>query len=272
MIDAVVRKRTLYAGLVLIGFCNGISEKVFSGVVQDGLLYSVLNTFNVSVIVWGACLAVILMLYRGGLDRPVERLDLAVAAMAALLFLVPVPSLSWLALAMLACWLVATSARGSTSRRAGAILFALTIPMLWSRLLFAVLSGPILHLDALLAGWVVGTPVVDNLVPFADGSGFMFFGPGCSSISNLSLAVLCVVAFANLYERKWSGRVVLWGGAACAAVILINVLRTALIGFYPDHYDLIHGPEGNAVAGWLTAAAILGISFHGIGGDATVDS
>jgi exosortase/archaeosortase family protein len=152
-------------------------------------------------------------------------------------------------------------------RRAAAILFALTLPLFWTRLLFAAFNDSILRLDANIIGLVVGTTPEGNVVPFADGSREMFIAPGCSSLTNLSLALLSAAAFVNFRGGRWSRATLAWSAASAVAVIAINVTRISLIGLYPSHFDLIHGPAGAAVADCLALAAIVLIGYHRIGHD-----
>lgn len=263
-------RQVLFALLVPVGFANGISEKLVAALQSDGLLVAILNTFDISVILWGACVAGTVMLLRGPFSAT-RRLDVAVASGVALAFLLPVPSLSWLALSGMAAYLYLSSPGADRCRRAAAIVFALTIPPFWAHLLFTALADVILHFDATLVGWLVGTTPNGNIVPFAGGSGSMFIGPSCSSISNVSLAILSSVVLVNLYGKRFTPEIVGWTVAACLAVIAINVLRIGAIGVHPDYFDLLHGPVGGTVAGWLTLAAIFCIGVYGIGRDARLD-
>lgn len=255
-----------FAALIVIGFANGISEKVYGSVADHGFLAAGLRTFDISILLWGGCLAALAMLVRAPAADPFRRGDYGIALLSGLAFLVPIPSASWLGLCLVSFHLLAT-ASGSEMRRAAAILFALTLPLFWTRLLFAAFNDAILRLDANVIGLVVGTTPEGNVVPFADGSGAMFIGPGCSSLSNLSLALLSAAIFVNLRGGGWSRATLAWSAASAVAVIAINVTRISLIGFYPSQFDLIHGPTGAAVADCLALAAIVLIGYHRIGHD-----
>jgi hypothetical protein len=50
-------------------------------------------------------------------------------------------------------------------------------------------------------------------------------------------------------------------------VIVINVTRIALIGLHREHFELLHGPVGAGVAGFLALAAIVGINLIRVRGD-----
>jgi hypothetical protein len=62
--------------------------------------------------------------------------------------------------------------------------------MFWSRLLFAMLSDFISQADAILVSLIVGTERIGNTIGFADNSGYLFILLACSSLADVSLAVL----------------------------------------------------------------------------------
>jgi exosortase/archaeosortase family protein len=135
--------------------------------------------------------------------------------------------------------------------------------MFWGRLLFAILSDLILQGDATLVGWLVGTPRLGNAIQLVDGSGYLWIAPRCSSLANISLAILCWVTIAKALNHPGSLRDVGWVLVACAAVVVINVTRISLIGLHPEQYELIHGLVGSAVASWTTLGVTLGICLLG---------
>lgn len=257
---AVLGRGQLFAALAAIGFANGISERVALETSQVGWLEAILNTFEISVIVWGALLAVLVLLWRAP-PQPVKRADVAVTIIAGAAFVIPIPSLSWVALTGVALHLL-RSTRGPAGG-AGLILLALTLPMFWAKVVMATFSAIILQVDATLVAWVVGTQRNGNLVPFADGSGSLWIAPGCSSFDNISLALVCSVTLMQVMGRRWSVPSLLWGLGACLAVIAINTIRIALIGIYPQGYELFHGPVGASVAGLATTVAVVGLCHLG---------
>ncbi|MEZ0171226.1 hypothetical protein [Microvirga sp. TS319] len=260
---SLVSRNELFAGLVLLGFANGISGRVISSVVEDGIAPALLSTFNISVIVWSACAIGISFLLRGPV-QPVRTFDRVITICVLVAVLMPVAPLSWLALTGLAVYIMRSSPRSSFLQRGACILLAMTVPMFWGRLLFAVLSDLILRGDATLVGWLVGTPRLGNAIQFADGSGYLWIAPPCSSLANISLAILCWVTIAKALNHPGSVRDVGWVVLACAAVVAINVTRISLIGLHPEQYELIHGPAGLAVASWMILGVTLGICLLGV--------
>ncbi|MGO4842572.1 hypothetical protein AB4144_60915, partial [Rhizobiaceae sp. 2RAB30] len=80
--------------------------------------------------------------------------------------------------------------------------------------------------------------------------------------------LLCGVLFVKVHDRSWSRSIIGATLLACGVTIAINVFRIALIGVYPDHYTLIHGPVGAMVAEWATILAVLVIYNTGVKPDA----
>lgn len=258
-----ISRNSLFAGLVVMAFANGIAENIARQIGEMGVALAVINTFGISVFVWAALLAAIVLLWRGRGPRATT-LDLVVAAFVTAAILLPIPSLSWLAVTAMALYLMVRPAGDDELRRAGTILLAMTVPLLWSRVLMSIFGDLILSIDASMVSWLVGTSRNGNVVPFADGSGAMWIAPSCSSLSNMSLAILCSVLFMNFTASKWSREKLMVALCTCMAVVAINVVRIGLIGLYPAQFELIHGEVGATLAGWLTTVAIVAISYYGL--------
>jgi exosortase/archaeosortase family protein len=256
-------RNELIAGLFIIGFANGILIRVVERLRTREWTDVLMNTFEISAIIWVALFAGISFLLRRP-RAPVTHVDKAVASAAGAAFLAPIVPLSWMALFALAIYVIWTSQAKSFPRRGGWILLATTIPMFWSPVMLALLSDFILDVDAILVSWIVGTERAGNAVSFADGSGYLWIAPGCSSLPNMSLAILCWVLFTQVFYRGPPFRHAWCCALACAAVVAINVARLSLIGLYREHADLLHGQIGAAVANWLTLAAIVGICALGV--------
>ena len=262
-----VSKPLLFGSLIAIGSANGLSEKVLTSVSLEGFLGAALNTFDVSVFVWLALAAGLLLVYRSSPEE-IRASDWALAAGAGIGVLLPVPALSWLVVTGLSLSLLIQSAPGSSLRRGAIILLAATIPVFWARLVMSVFNEAVLAIDAFLVSLAVGSARNGNLVPFADGSGALWIAPGCSSFTNISLAILAFVGLVNITSGKWSSAKLGMGLLACAAVMLINVTRISLIGYYPEHFELIHGETGAGIAGWLATLAIVAIGWLAVRSDA----
>src|SRR5262249_31822459 len=156
--------------------------------------------------------------HRGGHDK-IRPPDLPVAAIFLVLVTLPIFPVSWIAVTGLSVYIL-LFARGSLARQRGAIIMlALTVPMLWSRLLFQFFAKLILDIDAFLVAFLLGTERTGNMVNFADGSGHMVVLAPCSSLANMSLAFLCWISITQWAKHRWTIVDLVWSSLACASVI-----------------------------------------------------
>lgn len=251
-----------FAGLFALGCASGFASLIIHSVNRLGWAEAFFNTFEISLIVWISCAAGVSLVLRDrtfGL-RPSE---LAMAAGFVFLVIFPIGALSWLAVTALSLYII-ISTDVASSRRGAFILLAATVPMLWSRLLFQFFANVILQIDASLVGWVLGTRRTGDIVEFADGSGFLVIWPACSSLANVSLAVLCWVTVSQLAGQKKSVYHLLWCLLACTSVIAVNVARISLMGLSQWHYTTVHGAWGDAVGNTIILGLIIGISVLGV--------
>lgn len=266
-IGQAVRRGEFFAGLFILGFCNGIFAAIAWQIDKGTIENAILDTFGISVLVWVACFIAVSLLLRQP-QEPVTRNDLILGAAVIAGVLVPSAKLSWIALTGLGLYGLRCFEAGAPARRAAFVILAVTVPMFWSRLVFATLSDWILQADAILVGLIVGTERVGNTVGFAGNPGYyLVIEPACSSLADVSLAVLGWALFTQALARRPSLKDVWWCLAACAAVIVINVTRIALIGLHREHFELLHGSVGAGVASFLALAAIVGINLIRVRGD-----
>ena len=265
-IGQAVRRGEFFAGLFILGFSNGIFERIAWAIANVTIANAILVTFGISVLVWVACFIAVSLLLRQP-PEPMTRNDLILGVAVFVAVLVPSARASWIALTGLGIYGLRCFEAGAPARRAAFVILAVTVPMFWSRLVFAMLSDWILRADAILVSLIVGTERVGNTVGFADNSGFLFILPACSSLADVSLAVLGWALFTQALTRRPTLKDVWWCLAACSAVIVINVMRIALIGLHPEHFELIHGAVGAGVAGFLALVAIVGINLIRVRGD-----
>ncbi len=251
-----------FAGLFTLGCVSGLASRIIQSVNRLGWAEALFNTFGISIIVWISCAAGVSLVLR---DRTfgVRPSELALGAGFLFLVILPIGALSWLAVTALSLYII-ISADVASSRRGAFILLATTVPMLWSRLLFQFFANLILQIDASLVGWILGTHRTGDIVEFADGSGVLVIWPACSSLANVSLAVLCWVTLSQLAGSKKSVYDVSWCLLACVSVIAVNVTRISLMGLSQWHYAAVHGPWGDTVGNTIILGLIVGFSVLGV--------
>ena len=217
---------------------------------------------DINVIILLACFAGISLISTKTPEH-VQRLDLVVALVFLILVALPIFPLSWMGVTGLSLYILVFANNNRERVRGALILLAMTAPMLWSRLLFQLFAKPILDIDASLVSLLLGTQRTGNMVGFLDGSGYMIVLPACSSLANMSLALLCWVTITQWVGHRWTARDVLWAGLACASVIAVNVTRISLMGFSHRHYELIHSSWGDMITNTIMLALMVGVTVLG---------
>jgi exosortase/archaeosortase family protein len=265
----VLSRSELFALLFALTCANGLVAKALDTIRQSGWTEAAIGTFGISAIVWFACYAGLALVVRADGPGPGGRedacaLDWIIAAAVLGLAAVPFGALSWAAQACLAIYVIQVSRRGSARSRGAWILLAVTVPMCWSRLLFAVLSRWILEADAILVSSVLGTERIGNTVRFAGEPDFFQIFPACSSLANMSLAILCWVTITQVTRHRAVPADTFWCALACFSVVVVNVARISLIGLHRDSFEIIHGPVGATIAAWIALGLMVGISLWSV--------
>ena len=246
---------------LILGCANGLGSRIIRSVNLLGWTDALSITFGTSVIVWLSCIAGISIIL-GDRSEGVRSADIAVGVGFLFLVILPIGPLSWLAVTSL-CLYILVSTHDPSLRRGAIILFATTVPMFWSRMLFQFFANWILGVDASVVGWLLGTHRTGNMVEFADGSGLLVIQPACSSLANVSLAFLCWVTVSRFVRHQKSAYDVFWSLLACAAVVAVNVTRMSLMGLNHLQYDEIHNHWGDAVEsilfGLTVGVCVLGV-------------
>jgi hypothetical protein len=256
-LQGAISRDHFFAGLYILGCANGLLGRLILTANLDSWTGAVLG-LDLNAVVLFACFAGISLIFSKSWE-PIRAMDLAVAAVFIGLVALPIFALSWAAVTGLSLYIL-FFAKGPDDRRRGAIiLLALTVPMLWSRLLFQFFAKPILDIDAMLVAALLGTQRAGNMVQFASAEGYMIVLAPCSSLANMSLAFLCWVSITQWVRHQWTPVDLLWSGLACASVIAVNVTRISIMGFSRSHYDAIHGEWGDLVTN--TVMLMLMVAF-----------
>jgi hypothetical protein len=250
-----------FAGLYILGLANGLLGRFIQSLSFDAWTGAI-SGIDINVIVAFACFAGVSTMLSEERDE-IRTADLVVGLIFLAFVILPIFALSWVAVTGLSLYILFFAKGGSGRRRGAVILLALTVPMLWSRLLFQLFAKLILDIDATLIAWVLGTDRVGNTVGMVDGSGYMAVLPACSSLANMSLAFLCWVSVTQWAKHRWSAMDLLWSSLACASVIAVNVTRISLMGLSHSHYQAIHSESGDLVSNSVMLALMVGFSVFG---------
>ena len=253
-------RNQFFAGLYILGCASGLGGNIVRSLSAGDWTGGI---ENISAIVWFALIAGISLLFGENKDV-IKRGDRAVGVIFLAFVAAPASEINWIGITGLSFYILLFARNDSMRRRAALILLALSVPMLWSPLLFAFFSKIFLDFDATLVGTLLGTSRSGNIVAFADGSGNMIVLPACSSLHNVSLAFLGWATATQWVEHKSSRWDVVWCLFACASVVAVNVVRITIMGMSQWHYHTFHYGWGATVANAVTLALIVTFTVLGV--------
>lgn len=256
-------RNALFSGLFLLVGLNSLAGQVLRSLGEQDVLAAFGNLFGVSAIVWVALAAGISILYDGSKNEPVHRPDIAIAIAMALVVFLPMATASMIALTILSFYAILSASPASPLRRSGIIFLAMAGTLLWGRFILALLSRPLLDLDAAFVAALLGAQREGNMLWFADAPSRLIVAPGCSSMQGMSLAILLWATINQFFKVRFGWKPLLWCLAALAATVGINVLRIGAMLAFPAYHDAIHVGWGFHTAMWATLVAVAGICIYG---------
>lgn len=258
-IQSDVSRTALFAAAGVLAALNAEADQIISAVQYERVGLVIGTLAGVSAVVWFAMYAALTI----GFEAPVGRLrrgDALVLSAILVLAVVPLLYAAKAALLLAALHLFFTPQPGHSDRRVACVLLALTGPLIWGRLILLALASPLLSLDAHIVGRLIGSPVDGNTVQFS-GSRIQFLvGTGCSSLHNMSLAIVLWTTAIALFNLRLSWRLLVIGVAMVLWMFVLNILRLASIGLFPARFVFLHEGAGAELFGWgslLGAAALI---------------
>lgn len=264
-----IDRSELFASLYIIACANGLTARIVKSIYSHGWLNAAVDNFDVSIIVWVACFVGVSLVLTDRTGK-VQKTDLILSAVLLLLIVLPLGAASWLAVTILSLYILIFGRPADSFRRGAIVLLAVAVPMFWSRLIFNLFAKYILEIDAIFVGWVLGTERTGNLVEFADHSGSLAIFPSCSSLANVSLALLCWVTISQFMRHKWRSQDILWCLLVCFSAFAANVLRMSLMGVNGSFYLMLHSPAVEVLLSVVMLGLIVSISLAGIRHDSVI--
>jgi hypothetical protein len=246
-----------FAAAGVLAAINAQASHIIGGLTQKTLLDALLGLGGVSAVIWAAMFAA----WQIGSedDTPlVGAVDYGALGVLMLFSFIPLSYAAQAGVLLCGSYLLVTAGTDA-QRRSAFVLLALTGPLIWGRLILRLFAAPILSLDAHVVGAAIGSRVSGNAVHFAGSSEEFLIGGGCSSVHNMSLAILLWTTVAMLFKIRIDRGYLLIGLAMVTFMFLLNVVRLSTIGLFPDHFYFLHFGAGADMFGWagLIGAALL---------------
>lgn len=251
-----------FAAAGVLAALNAQADQIIADLTWQPPLVALLNLGGVSAIVWAAMAAA--MKISGEKPRPLQsRLDVVILTIVIVMSFIPVSYFAPAGLLLCAIYMLGSGSRGfDPEHRAALVLLALTGPLIWGRLLLGLFQAPVLALDAHLVGAAIRSNVQGNVVRFPDGSGQFIIENPCSSVHNISLAILLWTTAAMLFNTRFDRRYLLVGVAAAAFMFVLNIVRLSIMGLFPTYFDLLHEGSGAVLFSWaglIGAVLVIGL-------------
>lgn len=247
----------MYASVMALAGLNAVSAKVIEAVVGSSPYGVLVGGLGANWTFWLALAACLWLAWTDApaAPRAVDRWQCGAVAVCAL---APVPQLSSLAASVLAFVILIDRDQGVRLKAAAIVLLAITVQILWSRLLMLFFLGPVTSFDAHAVSFLIQRPVHGSDVDFADGSrNRLSILAGCTSVQNASAAltmfttvVRCVRPAPRLSEAA------IFAGVF-ATVLAINLARLVTMTQSLAMYHLVHDATGWAVTEAIITAAAL---------------
>lgn len=252
-----------FAGCCIIAALNARLAPIATLIEKMGMTNAFFSLFEISVVIWFALYAAwTLARSDEAISEPWQRGDAIVLTVLVLAILIPLPMPAIAAGFGAALWLLLSSQSGSPTRAIAIILTAITVQQIFGRLFMTMFSEYILAADIYLVDQISVLQGQGNVLTRTDGSE-MIVAAGCSSINNLSYALLAWVTVSQLFKMAVTRQLLAYVALTMVIIFLLNSLRLLMMGWYPEHFDFLHGASGAAIFGWsgfLLLAAIAGIA------------
>ena len=247
--DLKLARPSAFACAGVLAALNAQADHILVAVKFQPLWTAIFGLAGISAVMWVAMYAALKLGFVAD-RRPVTRKDAVVLAAVVLLSFLPVSYSAQAGLLLCGAYLLVTSAPGEDARRIAFLLLALTGPLLWGRILLQELAVPLLSLDAHLVGLAIGTEVHGNTVQFAGSAKQFLVGTGCSSVHNMSLAIVLWTTAAVGFRIRIDARYLACGVAMAGLMFATNIARLAAIGLYPASFQFLHEGAGADLFGW----------------------
>lgn len=250
-----IGRAAAFAGAGVLAAINAIAGAVIGAIRHEPLIIQIANLAGVSAVVWFA----IYVALKIGWEAPPEKLrkaDWLALALTVASAMIPVSDVARAGLVICAVYAFATTRQGEPTRRVALVLVALTGTVVWGLLLLHVFAAPLVTLDAHIVARAIGSTAQGNIVRFINFDDSFVIGKGCSSVHNMSLAILLWCTGVALFDLRVDGRLLAFGAAMIALMFGLNIARLSTIGIFPDHFEFLHEGAGAALFSWVGLASM----------------
>ncbi len=264
MMRIAPNRSELYAFGLVLATLNALSQRSAVSLEKLGLTGSLFDLFGISVIFWFALYALVRLALDDEKGAPPRPGDWAVFAGLLSACFIPTHTIAAIALLGASAWLFATTSPDEQARRLAIVGLGLTTPLIWGPVLLRLLGEEVLAADAWFVSLLSGLPREGNVIQTPDADFGIVISQACSSLSNISQAILLVVTVTQLFSLRLERRTIGMATAGVCGMVLVNGIRLAAIGLYPEHFTVLHDGLGNVVFSWVSLLVLMAIVGYGV--------
>lgn len=251
-------RNQLFLAFASLCIVNAAIRPALALLEREGAGALLAGTMGIKPFVWGALtLGVVAVLQSD--DCRLRSWDRPVLLFSSGLLLVPIATISWLAMSFALCW-AALSARDSVQAAGYSILAAVGLREPLAAIGLKLFAGPVLALDATLAASLLSLVWTDavlqgNIIQNQNGHQ-LFIMTGCASYTNLSFAFLAWFAVARFRCREWLPRFYWHGAVVAFLIVALNIARLAAMAISKELYEFLHDGAGTTLVELATVAIV----------------
>ena len=244
----------LFPATIFILIANAVATKVIKAFGDQGWATALAGGLGLSWAFW-LSFALCVRLALAEQARAPRPRDLWVCGACLLAAMVPVSQVAALACTALALVILLDRTQGVLLKASAMVLLAISVQLLWSRLVMLLFLRPIAELDAFLVSLTTGSAVHGNTVQFVDGTRGMAILEGCTSVQNASIALMLFVAIVRTFRPapRWSELYMFAG--LFSSIVAINIVRLTLMAQSMAMFQRLHGD-----AGWVAINTIITVT------------
>lgn len=258
------------AACLAIGTANGLIRPALLAVENNGWADALTNGLGTSYVIWCA-IGLGLFHFRRAGEAPLGGRDKLIGALALVGFVVPSAIASWSVMAVLALAVLMDRRSDDVIGRGAAIMLAVGLREPMAFLALKLFAAPLLNLDAALTAGLlnlltgIGTHT-GNIVEGPDGHRLVIL-TGCTSYTNLSIALLSWFAVSRTFVLRWRRRHTVTGLAVGVSVLALNILRLVFMAMGSETYRFFHDGAGVQLFDAAVLTVILALTFSSIGNE-----
>ena len=259
-------RKNLYVAVLSISAINALLRPMLAFIGEHGWLAALSGGFGIGFVIPAAFLLGLRLLYKAK-PGDVEFLDWVLVVTALVVLLIPSATLAWLVTAALA--VCAMSRFHSPRARAGlsVVLFAALRDPLATTLL-KLFATPLLGTDAALTATLLGffteqASHQGNVVIGISGHQLLIL-TGCTSYTNLSMALLGWFALSKNSNPTFDRRQVIAGISIAVAVVSLNIIRLTIMALGPSPYHFFHDGAGTVIFEAALVLTTIGMTLVGV--------